>query len=97
MVVARQDDGLCGSSVARSVYHPDILLCTATRTRTTTMSSKGAADVDPDADFVYDYETLRIVGLSFAGLLVILSILLLTGNRIRRCGKSRHRPVGEER
>uniref|UniRef100_A0A3B4EDL1 FXYD domain-containing ion transport regulator n=1 Tax=Pygocentrus nattereri TaxID=42514 RepID=A0A3B4EDL1_PYGNA len=45
-------------------------------------------DVDPDADFVYDYETLRIVGLSFAGVLVLLSILLLTGNRIRRCGKS---------
>uniref|UniRef100_A0A3B1IZN6 FXYD domain-containing ion transport regulator n=1 Tax=Astyanax mexicanus TaxID=7994 RepID=A0A3B1IZN6_ASTMX len=45
--------------------------------------------VDNDADFVYDYETLRIAGLSIAAVIVVLSILLLTGNRIRRCGKSR--------
>ncbi|KAF7699807.1 hypothetical protein HF521_002765 [Silurus meridionalis] len=28
------------------------------------MSSAGVPDVDPDADFVYDYETLRIIGLT---------------------------------
>uniref|UniRef100_A0A8B9GW35 FXYD domain-containing ion transport regulator n=1 Tax=Astyanax mexicanus TaxID=7994 RepID=A0A8B9GW35_ASTMX len=53
------------------------------------MSSAGAPMVDNDADFVYDYETLRIAGLSIAAVIVVLSILLLTGNRIRRCGKSR--------
>ncbi|XP_076832106.1 sodium/potassium-transporting ATPase subunit gamma-like [Brachyhypopomus gauderio] len=55
-----------------------------------------APDLDPDADFVYDYETLRIAGLSIAAILVVLSILLLTGNRIRRCGKSKHKPVDEQ-
>ncbi|MCJ8739737.1 hypothetical protein PDJAM_G00050590 [Pangasius djambal] len=65
------------------------LFCTAT------MSSAGAPDVDPDADFVYDYETLRIIGLSIAGVLVFLSILLLFGNRIRGCRKSRHKAVSE--
>uniref|UniRef100_A0A8C2CNB6 FXYD domain-containing ion transport regulator n=1 Tax=Cyprinus carpio TaxID=7962 RepID=A0A8C2CNB6_CYPCA len=46
-----------------------------------------APTVDPDADFFYDYENLRIGGLIFAGVIVILSVLLLTGNRIKRCGK----------
>ncbi|KPP70323.1 FXYD domain-containing ion transport regulator 12-like, partial [Scleropages formosus] len=41
------------------------------------MSSGGAPEVDPDADFVYDYHTLRIGGLIFAGVIVFLSILLL--------------------
>ncbi|KAK3531496.1 hypothetical protein QTP70_023291 [Hemibagrus guttatus] len=53
------------------------------------MSSAGAPNVDPDADFVYDYETLCIIGLSFAGVLVFLSLLLLAGNRIRCCRKSK--------
>uniref|UniRef100_A0A3Q0QRL3 FXYD domain-containing ion transport regulator n=1 Tax=Amphilophus citrinellus TaxID=61819 RepID=A0A3Q0QRL3_AMPCI len=37
------------------------------------------ADVNPDADFVYDYETLRLGGLIFAGVLVFLSFILLAG------------------
>ncbi|KAF5890201.1 sodium/potassium-transporting ATPase subunit gamma-like, partial [Clarias magur] len=65
------------------------LFCTAAIKQTSTMSSGGASDVDLDADFVYDYETLRIIGLSIAGVIVFLSILLLVGNRIRRCGKSK--------
>uniref|UniRef100_A0A673NC41 FXYD domain-containing ion transport regulator n=1 Tax=Sinocyclocheilus rhinocerous TaxID=307959 RepID=A0A673NC41_9TELE len=42
-----------------------------------------------------DYETLRIGGLVFAGVIVVLSVLLLTGNRIRRCGKPK-KHVDEE-
>uniref|UniRef100_A0A3Q1CXS1 FXYD domain-containing ion transport regulator n=1 Tax=Amphiprion ocellaris TaxID=80972 RepID=A0A3Q1CXS1_AMPOC len=45
-------------------------------------------EIDLDADFVYDYETLRVGGLVFAGVIVFLSIILLAGNRIRNCGKS---------
>ncbi|KAG7470815.1 hypothetical protein MATL_G00117960 [Megalops atlanticus] len=60
-----------------------------------TMSSGGAPVIDPDADFVYDYHTLRVGGLTFAGVIVFLSILLLAGNSIRRCGKSKPR-VREE-
>uniref|UniRef100_A0A3P8WHC0 FXYD domain-containing ion transport regulator n=1 Tax=Cynoglossus semilaevis TaxID=244447 RepID=A0A3P8WHC0_CYNSE len=37
------------------------------------------ADIDPDADFVYDYYTLRVGGLVFAGVIVFLSIFLLAG------------------
>uniref|UniRef100_A0A8D3BPY3 FXYD domain-containing ion transport regulator n=1 Tax=Scophthalmus maximus TaxID=52904 RepID=A0A8D3BPY3_SCOMX len=36
-------------------------------------------DIDPDADFVYDYYTLRVGGLVFAGVIVFLSIILLAG------------------
>ncbi|XP_016355894.1 sodium/potassium-transporting ATPase subunit gamma-like [Sinocyclocheilus anshuiensis] len=50
-------------------------------------SVSSISQLDPDADFYYDYETLRIGGLVFAGVIVVLSVLLLTGNRIRRCGK----------
>uniref|UniRef100_A0A667XZH1 FXYD domain-containing ion transport regulator n=1 Tax=Myripristis murdjan TaxID=586833 RepID=A0A667XZH1_9TELE len=46
---------------------------------------------DPDADFVYDYYTLRVGGLVFAGVIVFLSIILLAGNRIRNCSKSKVR------
>uniref|UniRef100_A0A3Q4GHA3 FXYD domain-containing ion transport regulator n=1 Tax=Neolamprologus brichardi TaxID=32507 RepID=A0A3Q4GHA3_NEOBR len=49
------------------------------------------ADVDLDADFVYDYEKLRLGGLIFAGVIVFLSIILLAGNKIRNCGKSKVR------
>ncbi|KAI4815298.1 hypothetical protein KUCAC02_005447, partial [Chaenocephalus aceratus] len=34
-------------------------------------------DIDLDADFVYDYYTLRVAGLAFAGIIVFLSIILL--------------------
>uniref|UniRef100_A0A3B3HE31 FXYD domain-containing ion transport regulator n=1 Tax=Oryzias latipes TaxID=8090 RepID=A0A3B3HE31_ORYLA len=49
--------------------------------------------IDPelDADFFYDYETLRVGGLIFAGIVMFLSIILLTGNKIRRCGKPKVR------
>ncbi|TRY86687.1 hypothetical protein DNTS_025804 [Danionella cerebrum] len=59
--------------------------------------SSGAAthSVDPDADFFYDYESLRIGGLVFAGVIVVLSVLLLTGNRIRRCGKGKGKHGGD--
>nr|AHB86582.1 FXYD domain-containing ion transport regulator 12 [Scatophagus argus] len=60
------------------------------------MSSKGGADIDPDADFVYDYHTLRVGGLVFAGVIVFLSIILLAGNKIRSCGKSKPRQVEED-
>ncbi|KAG9264830.1 sodium/potassium-transporting ATPase subunit gamma-like [Astyanax mexicanus] len=78
---------------ATRFYSGDLPLCSATHTHNTSMSSAGAPMVDNDADFVYDYETLRIAGLSIAAVIVVLSILLLTGNRIRRCGKSRPRRV----
>uniref|UniRef100_A0AAX7VFI2 FXYD domain-containing ion transport regulator n=1 Tax=Astatotilapia calliptera TaxID=8154 RepID=A0AAX7VFI2_ASTCA len=60
------------------------------------MSSPKGADVDLDADFVYDYEKLRIGGLIFAGVIVFLSIILLAGNKIRNCGKSKPRRGDEE-
>ncbi|TWW77222.1 hypothetical protein D4764_12G0006120 [Takifugu flavidus] len=59
------------------------------------MSSKGGP-IDYDADFVYDYHTLRVGGLVFAGVVVFLSVLLLAGNKIFNCGKSKPRPVQEE-
>ncbi|KAF4103921.1 hypothetical protein G5714_014908 [Onychostoma macrolepis] len=67
-----------------------------TVTQTATMSSGAAPTVDPDADFYYDYETLRIGGLVFAGVIVVLSVLLLTGNHIRRCGKRKAKHVDED-
>uniref|UniRef100_A0A3B4Z9J3 FXYD domain-containing ion transport regulator n=1 Tax=Stegastes partitus TaxID=144197 RepID=A0A3B4Z9J3_9TELE len=53
------------------------------------MSSPKGAETDLDADFVYDYHTLRVGGLVFAGIIVFLSIILLAGNKIRNCGKSK--------
>uniref|UniRef100_A0A3Q1IDA2 FXYD domain-containing ion transport regulator n=1 Tax=Anabas testudineus TaxID=64144 RepID=A0A3Q1IDA2_ANATE len=38
------------------------------------------AETDYDADFVYDYYTLRVGGLAFAGVIVFLSIILLAAN-----------------
>ncbi|KAF1394047.1 hypothetical protein PFLUV_G00022450 [Perca fluviatilis] len=58
------------------------------------MSSKDA-DIDFDADFVYDYHTLRVGGLIFAGVIVFLSIILLAGNKLTSCGKSKPRNVEE--
>ncbi|KAL3057366.1 hypothetical protein OYC64_007777 [Pagothenia borchgrevinki] len=58
------------------------------------MSSKDT-DIDLDADFVYDYYTLRVAGLAFAGIVVFLSIIMLAGNKIVNCGKSKPRPVEE--
>ncbi|XP_028320959.1 sodium/potassium-transporting ATPase subunit gamma-like [Gouania willdenowi] len=60
------------------------------------MSSLKGADIDPDADFVYDYHTLRVGGLAFAGIIVFLSIILLAGNKIRNCGKSKPRQVAND-
>ncbi|XP_013860683.1 sodium/potassium-transporting ATPase subunit gamma [Austrofundulus limnaeus] len=54
------------------------------------------AQTDWDADFVYDYHTLRVGGLTFAGVVVFLSFALLLGNRIRNCGKAKARRVPEE-
>ncbi|KAM3616071.1 uncharacterized protein V6R79_011904 [Siganus canaliculatus] len=54
------------------------------------------ADIDYDAPFVYDYETLRIGGLVFTGIIVFLSIILLGGNKMRNCGKSKPRPKEQE-
>ncbi|KAK2912512.1 sodium/potassium-transporting ATPase subunit gamma-like [Channa argus] len=64
--------------------------------RQANMSSPKGADIDPDADFVYDYYTLRLGGLIFAGVIVFLSILLLAGNKIRKCGKSKSRQVEQD-
>uniref|UniRef100_A0A3B4VH30 FXYD domain-containing ion transport regulator n=1 Tax=Seriola dumerili TaxID=41447 RepID=A0A3B4VH30_SERDU len=49
------------------------------------------AEIDLDADFVYDYYTLRVGGLVFAGILVFLSFFLLAGNKLTSCGKSKVR------
>ncbi|CAL8350507.1 unnamed protein product [Arctogadus glacialis] len=43
-----------------------------------------------------DYETLRIGGLVLAGIIVVMSVFLLFGNKIRTCGKSKARPVEED-
>uniref|UniRef100_A0AAY5K9M9 FXYD domain-containing ion transport regulator n=1 Tax=Esox lucius TaxID=8010 RepID=A0AAY5K9M9_ESOLU len=48
---------------------------------------------DPDADFHYDYQTLRIGGLAFAGFLVILSVILLTGKYPDFCPKLLEKPL----
>uniref|UniRef100_A0A3B4A3M0 FXYD domain-containing ion transport regulator n=1 Tax=Periophthalmus magnuspinnatus TaxID=409849 RepID=A0A3B4A3M0_9GOBI len=47
------------------------------------------ANVDLDADFVYDYHTLRVGGLVFAGVIVFLSVIMLAGNKLLNCGKSK--------
>ncbi|KAJ8280208.1 hypothetical protein GJAV_G00051850 [Gymnothorax javanicus] len=70
--------------------------CSADTSKQITMSSGGAPVINPDADFEYDYHTLRVGGLTFAGVIVFLSILLLAGNSIRRCGKSKPRVTEEE-
>uniref|UniRef100_A0A665U2J3 FXYD domain-containing ion transport regulator n=1 Tax=Echeneis naucrates TaxID=173247 RepID=A0A665U2J3_ECHNA len=54
-------------------------------------SQPPGAEIDPDADFVYDYHTLRIGGLVFAGVIVFLSIILLAGNKLTNCGKPKVR------
>lgn len=59
------------------------------------MSSKDVLN-DMDGDFVYDYYTLRVGGLVFAGIVVFLSFVVLLGNRIRNCGKPKPRPVQDE-
>ncbi|CAN9511393.1 unnamed protein product [Ophioblennius macclurei] len=59
------------------------------------MSSQGT-EINYDEDFVYDYHTLRVGGLVFAGIIVFLSILLLAGNSIKNCGKSKPKRVPEE-
>uniref|UniRef100_A0A8C6TYX3 FXYD domain-containing ion transport regulator n=1 Tax=Neogobius melanostomus TaxID=47308 RepID=A0A8C6TYX3_9GOBI len=46
-----------------------------------------ATDIDYDADFVYDYHTLRIGGLIFAGVVTFIGFIILTGNKFRNCGK----------
>ncbi|CAB1426202.1 unnamed protein product [Pleuronectes platessa] len=60
------------------------------------MSSPKGMDIDSDADFVYDYHTLRVGGLVFAGVIVFLSIILLAGNKILSCGKSKPKKTEEE-
>ncbi|KAK6295704.1 hypothetical protein J4Q44_G00334170 [Coregonus suidteri] len=64
--------------------------------RPASMSAAGAPEYDPDAEFVYDYQTLCIGGLTFVAVIMILSVLLLASNKIRRCGKPRPRKVEEE-
>ncbi|XP_020358392.1 sodium/potassium-transporting ATPase subunit gamma-like isoform X2 [Oncorhynchus kisutch] len=59
------------------------------------MSAAGAPEYDPDAEFVYDYQTLRIGGLTFVAVIMILSVLLLASNKIRQCGKPRQRKIEE--
>uniref|UniRef100_A0A673AWK2 FXYD domain-containing ion transport regulator n=1 Tax=Sphaeramia orbicularis TaxID=375764 RepID=A0A673AWK2_9TELE len=51
------------------------------------------AEIDLDADFVYDYYTLRVGGLVFAGVIVFLSFILLAGNKLANCGKSKVRTL----
>uniref|UniRef100_A0A3Q3AKE7 FXYD domain-containing ion transport regulator n=1 Tax=Kryptolebias marmoratus TaxID=37003 RepID=A0A3Q3AKE7_KRYMA len=60
------------------------------------MSSDKDVQTDLDADFVYDYHTLRVGGLIFAGVVSVLSFALLLGNRIRNCGKSKPRRDPDE-
>ncbi|CAB1348593.1 unnamed protein product [Coregonus sp. 'balchen'] len=44
-----------------------------------------APEYDPDAEFVYDYQTLCIGGLTFVAVIMILSVLLLaTKERLKR-------------
>ncbi|KAG5269656.1 hypothetical protein AALO_G00204450 [Alosa alosa] len=50
-------------------------------------------EYEPDPEFVYDYFTLRVGGLAFAGIIVFLSVILLTCNKMRRCGKAKPRKV----
>ncbi|XP_023207706.1 sodium/potassium-transporting ATPase subunit gamma-like [Xiphophorus maculatus] len=64
--------------------------------RQNTMSSAKDAVTDWDADFTYDYKTLRVGGLVFAGVVVLLSFVLLLGNKVRNCGKTKRKPVAEE-
>jgi len=50
---------------------------------------------DPDADFNYDYESLRIGGLTFAVVLFVLGIVLIL---TRKCScKSKSRPAPPQR
>ncbi|KAK5904715.1 hypothetical protein CesoFtcFv8_006250 [Champsocephalus esox] len=70
------------------------VLSTEYTNRPAIMSSKDT-DIDLDADFVYDYYTLRVAGLAFAGIIVFLSIILLAGNKIVNCGKSKPKPSEE--
>ncbi|CAK6968159.1 sodium/potassium-transporting ATPase subunit gamma-like [Scomber scombrus] len=78
------------------VYYIPPVLSTEHTNRRGNMSSPKGAGIDLDADFVYDYHTLRVGGLVFAGVIVFLSIFLLAGNKIRNCGKSKPRPVEED-
>ncbi|CAJ1065444.1 FXYD domain-containing ion transport regulator 6 [Xyrichtys novacula] len=82
--------------MCRLFYNDSKALSAEYTNRRDNMSSKGAEFVDPDADFVYDYHTLRVGGLVFAGVIVFLSFILLAGNKLANCGKSKPRHVEED-
>uniref|UniRef100_A0AAY4CCH0 FXYD domain-containing ion transport regulator n=1 Tax=Denticeps clupeoides TaxID=299321 RepID=A0AAY4CCH0_9TELE len=56
------------------------------------MSSKEGKSNFIISAFVTDYHTLRVGGLVFAGIIVFLSIILLAGNKICKCGKANVSP-----
>ncbi|XP_061575360.1 sodium/potassium-transporting ATPase subunit gamma-like [Cololabis saira] len=72
-----------------------LVLSTEHTNRPGNMSSK---DIEPDydSDFEYDYHTLRVGGLIFAGVVVVLSFLLLLGNKITNCGKKKPKNDADE-
>ncbi|KAL0972887.1 hypothetical protein UPYG_G00196070 [Umbra pygmaea] len=89
-LATKTDTHLRGTHTAR--IQPGSTECSSTVIlihKPATMSAAGGSEINPDADFVYDYETLRTGGLIFAGVLVIVSVFLLTGHKLRRCGKSK--------
>ncbi|XP_019129800.1 sodium/potassium-transporting ATPase subunit gamma-like [Larimichthys crocea] len=89
--------GACCYHQPNCLYYVPLVLSTEhTHTHRRDIMSSAGANVDLDADFVYDYHTLRVGGLVFAGVIVFLSIILLAGNKLANCGKTPKPRAAEE-
>uniref|UniRef100_A0A3Q2D8D8 FXYD domain-containing ion transport regulator n=1 Tax=Cyprinodon variegatus TaxID=28743 RepID=A0A3Q2D8D8_CYPVA len=71
----------------RKPEYPERIHTCSGRTCKTSMQKDPRPGIEPETFLLQDYETLRTGGLAFAGVIVFLSIILLCGNKIRRCGK----------
>ncbi|XP_014860590.1 PREDICTED: FXYD domain-containing ion transport regulator 6-like isoform X2 [Poecilia mexicana] len=74
------------------LFLSSLLVCVAAESDPSVMEEHSVAE-NP---FIYDYESLRIGGLTFAVILFMLGILLILSRRCRCGGKQKPRAPGDE-
>uniref|UniRef100_A0A3P9QHD0 FXYD domain-containing ion transport regulator n=1 Tax=Poecilia reticulata TaxID=8081 RepID=A0A3P9QHD0_POERE len=74
------------------LFLSSLLVCVAAESDPNVMEEHSVAE-NP---FIYDYESLRIGGLTFAVILFMLGILLILSRRCRCGGKQKPRAPGDE-
>ncbi|XP_054884728.1 FXYD domain-containing ion transport regulator 6 [Poeciliopsis prolifica] len=74
------------------LFLSSLLVCVAAESDPSAMEEHSVAE-NP---FIYDYESLRIGGLTFAVILFMLGILLILSRRCRCGGKQKPRAPGDE-